>query len=566
MDIAPQFLRLTILVATSLLPLVSFSSPLSLPVDELPPVTGISPLDEAIQSSSGGGEDLTALTTDNISPTEATQRLIERFTSQQLLVTEGSHDFGSEACSIEFQKQLSGQFRATELSYNFEEALSGYSLSPQQLEKIKERCLTESEQSLVRVVEPDDNLACNISMRKLLNNNLVFILPGKDYILPEGVSFDDFDQNITFCGVADLISENSGVPYFMELDSQASGEENYPLTQEEYLVNGKAIDIPPRENLTRLKFLPVDGNRNSVVRASIFTGKLSFLGLNIDATDVNTGYTVFYIYSGIAKKRGAYTFKLEKSYVKNGMKKFTFLTIGMKVDISNSVIESHALYTIFYAFYNRAISIKNSAIINTGDNHNTPEGTIAVHIQDNSQYIAAHRIENIKILGFGGTVHGVKNDVHPRRRSNKGLLIKDVEFSTGVTVPFEIIGDVVIAQGSSGNTWAEPSGEIAATGCKGLLYRGFIEFQEGILCDSAMSAMSAMPTTVPTRVPVAATEYAVSSPQTFQDLITAAPSMSNFTEPSSNEVSPGNSASQFQAGYNLLLLPLFMSLYFMSLY
>ena len=560
MDISTKFLCPPILIATSLLPLVSFSSPLSLPVDELAPVTGISPLDEAIQSSSGGGfEGFTAPTTDNISPTEATQRLIERFTSQQFPVTEGGHDsFGSEACSIHFQEQPYGRFRAIGLSYNFEKALSGYSLSPQQLEKIKERCLTEGEQPLVRVVEPDDNLACNTAIRTLVNNDLVFILPGKDYSLPEGVSFNYFDRNITFCGVADLISENSGDPYSMELDSQASGEENYQLTQEEYLVNGKAIDIPPRENLTRLKFLPVDGNRNSVVRASIFTGKLSFLGLNIDATDVNTGYTVFYIYSGIAKKRGAYTFKLEKSYVKNGIKKFTFMTIGMKIDISNSVIESHAQNTIFYAFYNKAISIKNSAIINTGDNHNTPEGTIAVHIQEDSSNIAAHRIENIKILGFGGTVHGVKNSVQSRRRSNKGLLIKDVEFSTGVTVPFEISGDVVIAQGSSGNTWVQPSGEIAATGCKGHLYRGFIEFQEGIRCDSAMSAM---PTTVPTRVPVAATEYAVPSPQTFQHLITAAPSKSDFTEPSSNEVSPGNSASQFLAGYNLLLLPLFMSLY-----
>ena len=157
--------------------------------------------------------------------------------------------YNSVKCELAIEWQ-NGWLHLSYGSTQLEDALSGYDLNPEQLEKIRTRCGIEDGESLLRVVEDDHELICSIALRdtfSLPGDGLVLIMPASEYNLHETIMFNkDIDTNVTFCGVADVLEQRAG-------DSAVFSSQSGDVIQSEYLVNNDPVNIPPREMLTCLR-------------------------------------------------------------------------------------------------------------------------------------------------------------------------------------------------------------------------------------------------------------------------------------------------------------------------
>ena len=303
----------------------------------------------------------------------------------------------------------------------------------------------------------------------------------------------------------------------MSSSGSGSGQQN--------LVNGEAINIPARKILTH-----VEGS----ALYSAWGGNLSLLGLDLDITGLDPRFRAILGSGRCDGYSTDPTLIIAKSYLRTGRQEKAIQLFCMGIDISDSVIESRAKYNIITLFMPANVSVLNSIIIHRDHDHGITDASKAVEVIYTFSQVALPaktlRVENTKILGEGQSkLHGIAIKIDNWVWQTN--LIRRVEFSKGVTIPVKTFyGKPDISAGSTGNTWAEPSGDIATRGCSGLLHSGFIGFEQGIRCDSG--------------------EPQVSAPQSGDHRLS-----------SDDGVLPRNSASNLLTGYISVLIPFLMFLY-----
>ena len=485
--------------------------------------------------------------------TEATRKLIESFTSQPVSNTEGIPD-ASGRCPLDIELQGDG-FLLRELSRDVASLMSDYQLSDKQLKSVRERCGIRDGQSIINLVKSDNDLICGIAKQntfRMPSGDLIFVLPNKKYNLNERVHFILNDKNITLCGIADLIKADAGLN--PEAIAVENGEPDASVSAEaEYLINGRSVDIPPQEQMTRLDMHSAPGKSGAGIYYDVF-GQLTVVGMNINAFDAVSELPLITSAKDSRCMPGRSDIILKKSYIQAGRQIVVSVYDDDSLSISNSVIKSGARRTIISAIFYKSLIIENSVIgylADLDDGHQENFNS-AISIGSPCWPLIHHRIKNIKIFAKGvDSYTGLRLIglyAEPKLVALNDLLIEDVEFSEGVTLPvstwiqhngIKYESYIGVRDGSTGNTWSYPVGEFAGTGCHGGVKRGIIEFQDGIRCNSTAGVFESV-SLEPTVSTATLTRH------------------SELTDHVSQSGSGALSANTFipMTGYSLMLLPL----------
>lgn len=402
---------------------------------------------------------------------------IEAFMHQPVSDSPGIDDIYSDVyCSDNIETFLYHPLRP--LDYLMPE----YGLTMQKYQAMLERCdpiyHPSSSPPSLYVARSSNDLICIIAVAnrfELPSDKLVIILPEQDYTLYQVFTLSGKVRDVTFCGVADLLNH----PDDDQLDT-------------EYQINGRSVNIPPREWLTRLH--PVekktDPDTGRVYKyASLWRIKnsstFSLRGLSIDATHLQS--------LNLLKKYQNGAVNVHKTYIRNAMviAAISATLRSSKIEIDNSIFENLSGTRALLVEDPELVDIKNTVFNNIAPPYRwseKPLPAIDVHGLDSPQSMIL--LQSLKFSSSGwkyNTPLYISGGDKPIK-----LLIQDVEFAEGITLPlsssFTFNGQrqalPEMMAGSTNNTWYQPTGNKAHTGCADGVYSGVLEFHNGIRCTS----------------------------------------------------------------------------------